>query len=121
MSLSPAPIILKIVLVIAGQSYGAVSLRLFGKQNPYTVLNLAARNSSDNIRNAIFAPLFSSHSLYGSLEQTSIALNPRSLAHLLRCQAYTHVLLGSEYYSCSQNNTQHYSLARSCFEMPRRN
>ena len=45
----PAPIILKIVFVIAGQSYGTVCLRFFGKQNPYTVLNLATRNSSNNI------------------------------------------------------------------------
>ena len=48
-SLSPAPIILKIVFVIAGGSYGMVCLRLFGKQNPYTLLNLAARNSSNSI------------------------------------------------------------------------
>ena len=40
----PAPIILRIVFVIAGWSYGTVCLRLFGKQDPYTVLNLAARN-----------------------------------------------------------------------------
>ena len=52
MSLSPAPIILKIVFVIAGRSYGTVCLRLFGKQNPYTFLNLAARNSSNNIHSA---------------------------------------------------------------------
>ena len=52
MSLSPAPIILKIVFVLAGRSYGTVCLRLFGKQNPYTFLNLAARNSSNNIHSA---------------------------------------------------------------------
>ena len=52
MSLSPAPIIFKIVFVIAGRSYGTVCLRLFGKQNPYTFLNLAARNSSNNIHSA---------------------------------------------------------------------
>ena len=49
MSLSPTPIILNIVVVIADQSYGPVCLRLFGKQNPYTVLNLAAQNSSNII------------------------------------------------------------------------
>ena len=68
-----------------------------------------------------FPPLLPIHFLYWSLEQASITLNPRSLTHLLRCQAYTHGLLGSECYSCSRNNTQHNSLARSCFEMPRRN
>ena len=52
MSLSPAPIILKIVFVIVGRSYGTVGLRLFGKQNPYTFLNLTARNSSNNIHSA---------------------------------------------------------------------
>ena len=52
MSLSPAPMILKIVFVIVGRSYGKVCLLLFGKQNPYTVLNLAARNSSNNIHSA---------------------------------------------------------------------
>ena len=41
MSLSPAPIIFKIVFVIVGRSYGTVCLRLFGNQNPYTFLNLA--------------------------------------------------------------------------------
>ena len=49
MSLSPTPIILNIVVVIAEQSYGPVCLGLFGKQNPYTVLNLVAQNSSNNI------------------------------------------------------------------------
>ena len=47
-----APIILKIVFVIARRRYGTVYLRLFGKQNPYRVLNLAARNSSNNIHSA---------------------------------------------------------------------
>ena len=36
----------------SGRSYGTVGLRLFGKQNPYTFLNLAARNSSNNIHSA---------------------------------------------------------------------
>ena len=52
MSLSPTPIILNIVVVVAEQSYGPVCLRLFGKQNPYTVLNLVAQNSSNNIHSA---------------------------------------------------------------------
>ena len=36
----------------SGRSYGTVGLRLFGKQNPDTFLNLAARNSSNNIHSA---------------------------------------------------------------------
>ena len=48
----PAPIILKIVFVIAGWSYGTVCLRLLGKQNPYNFLNLAAKNSSNSIHSA---------------------------------------------------------------------
>ena len=48
----PALISLKIVFVIAGRSYGTVCLRLFGKQNPYTFLNVAARNSSHSIHSA---------------------------------------------------------------------
>ena len=52
MSLSPAPMILKIVFVIVGRSYGKICLLLFGRQNQYTVLNLAARNSSNNIHSA---------------------------------------------------------------------
>ena len=36
----------------SGRSYETAGLRLFGKQNPYTFLNLAARNSSNNIHSA---------------------------------------------------------------------
>jgi len=48
LSLCPAPNILKIVFVIAGRSYGTVSLRLLGRRNPYTILNLAAGNFPNN-------------------------------------------------------------------------
>ena len=49
MSLSPRTNYLKNGFRYSGRSYGTVCLRLFDKQNPYTLLNLAARNSSNSI------------------------------------------------------------------------
>ena len=54
LSLCPAPNILKIVFVIAGRSYGTVSLRLLGRRNPYTILNLAAGNFPNNVVHSAF-------------------------------------------------------------------
>ena len=49
LSFSPAPNIFKVVFVIRGRSFGKVCSGLLGKRIPYTVLNIAAGNFSNNV------------------------------------------------------------------------